>query len=576
MSVHEAAPRAGVIQPPESKGLKAGALGLVGSVVVGMASTAPAYSLAATLGFIVAGGAGLKAPAIMLLAFVPMYFIAVAYKELNEAEPDCGTTFTWATRAFGPIVGWMGGWGIIIADIIVMANLAQIAGSYSFTLANELGIHNTLDQSTFWSTVAGLLWIAIMTYICYRGIEVSARLQYALLSIEVVTLVIFAVVALYKVYAGISPTGSVHPSLSWLWPSGMSMSVIASTVLLGVFIYWGWDTAVATNEEADDPGRTPGRAAVISTVLLLVTYILVSVATVAFAGTGDKGIGLGNANNAADVFTAIGPTLYGTSTLGHIGLALLAVSILTSASASTQTTILPTARTALSMAAYKAIPTRFARIHPRYLTPTWSTIGMGIVSAAFYLLMTWVSPSILSALIGAIGLQIAFYYGLTGIACAWFYRHSLTDSARHLVMRGLIPLVGGVFLFVMFVYALKTYWDPAYLTDADGKNVTIAGIGAVAVVGVVSLLAGFIFLAWQRAVAPAFFLGETLPVRSHADLVLAGQVAPAAGQVRLPDTREATVIAPDLSNLPPGASAVDPATGTVLRHDDRPGHTTEP
>ncbi len=109
------------------KGLKAGSLGLVSSVVVGMASTAPAYSLAASLGIVVAT-ADIKAPAIMLLAFVPMYFIAVAYKELNQAEPDCGTTFTWASRAFGPVVGWMGGWGIIAADIIVMANLAQIAG----------------------------------------------------------------------------------------------------------------------------------------------------------------------------------------------------------------------------------------------------------------------------------------------------------------------------------------------------------------------------------------------------------------------------------------------------------------
>ena len=356
------------------KGLKPGALGLVGSVVVGMASTAPAYSLAATLGFVVAGGAGMKAPAIMLLAFIPMYFIAVAYKELNEAEPDCGTTFTWATRAFGPVVGWMGGWGIIVADIIVMANLAQIAGAYSFTLARELGLDNTLDQSTFWSTVAGLIWIVVMTYICYRGIEVSARLQYGLLGIEIVTLVIFVAVALYKVYAGDAPEGSVRPALSWLWPSGMSMSVIASTVLLAVFIYWGWDTAVATNEETDDPGRTPGRAAVISTLLLLLTYVLVSVATVAFAGTGTEGIGLGNEDNAADVFGAIGPTLYGDSTLGHIGLALLAISILTSASASTQTTILPTARTALSMAAYKALPERFARIHPQFLTDRKSVV----------------------------------------------------------------------------------------------------------------------------------------------------------------------------------------------------------
>lgn len=79
-------------------------------------------------------------------------------------------------------------------------------------------------------------------------------------------------------------------------------------------------------------------------------------ATVAFAGVGTSGVGLGNADNASDVFSAIGPALFGTSPLGHIALMLLAASILTSASASTQTTILPTARTALSMAAHKAIP----------------------------------------------------------------------------------------------------------------------------------------------------------------------------------------------------------------------------
>ena len=126
-----------------SKGLKGGALGLVSSVVVGVASTAPAYSLAASLGFIVVGGtvfAGVKAPGIVLLAFIPMYLIAVAYQELNKAEPDCGTTFTWATRAFGPVTGWMGGWGIIIADVIVMSNLAQIAGAYSFTFVGGFGL----------------------------------------------------------------------------------------------------------------------------------------------------------------------------------------------------------------------------------------------------------------------------------------------------------------------------------------------------------------------------------------------------------------------------------------------------
>ena len=554
------------------KGLKAGSLGLLGSVVVGMASTAPAYSLAASLGFIVASGgailAGVKAPAIMLLAFIPMYFIAVAYKELNEAEPDCGTTFTWATRAFGPVVGWMGGWGIIAADIIVMANLAQIAGAYSFTLADDIGLHNDLASSTFWSTVAGIIWIVVMTYICYRGIEVSARLQYALLSIEVVTLVMVAVVALVKVYSHSATKASLTPSLSWLWPGGLSFGgVIAPAVLTAAFIYWGWDTAVATNEEAADPGSTPGRAAVISTVLLLVTYVLVTIAVVAFAGVGTDGIGLGSAANAEDVFTAIGPALFGDSVLGHVGLGLLTVSILTSASASTQTTILPTARTTLSMAVYRAVPVKFARIHPKYLTPTWSTVGMGIASIGFYLLITVISKSLLAALIGSIGLQIAFYYGLTGIACAWFYRRTLTSSLRHFVMRGLIPLVGGIFLFAMFVYAMVNYAAPDWLTDDDDNNVTIFGIGAVAVVGVLALLVGFVLIVLQWWRAPAFFRGETLPRRS-ADLLLAGTEEEGLPSTLPGSGDQATVIAQDLSNLPLGQYAVDPETGRRYRRDN--------
>ncbi|HMZ13104.1 MAG TPA: APC family permease, partial [Mycobacterium sp.] len=398
----------------ESKGLKGGALGLLSSVVVGMASTAPAYSLAATLGLIVASGgallAGVKAPAIILLSFIPMYMIAVAYQELNKAEPDCGTTFTWASRAFGPLVGWMGGWGIIAADVIVMANLAQIAGSYSFTFVGGLGWTSVADlaSSTLWSTVAGVIWIIVMTYICYRGIEVSARIQYGLLAIELVVLVVFSIIALFKVYTRTAESYSLMPSISWFWPAGLDFStVIAPAVLTAIFIYWGWDTAVACNEESDDPGTTPGRAAVISTFLLLATYALVSVAAIAFAGTGTEGIGLGNEENAADAFAAIGPDLFGDSLLGKIGLMLLAASILTSASASTQTTILPTARTTLSMGVYKALPESFAKIHRNYLTPTTSTIMMGLVSILFYVLFTLVSPNLLSALIGSVGLMIA-------------------------------------------------------------------------------------------------------------------------------------------------------------------------
>jgi amino acid transporter len=480
------------------KGLKGGALGLVASIVVGMASTAPAYSLAASLGFVVATGTGsgivgVKAPAIMLLAFIPMYFIAVAYAELNKAEPDCGTTFTWAARAFGSRAGWLGGWGIIAADVIVMANLAQIAGSYSFSLVNA----DSLAASSFWNTEAGVIWIIIMTYICYRGVEVSARLQYGLLGIELTVLVIFSIYALVKVYSGNAPAGSHDPSLSWLVPTGLSSNAIVTATLIAVFIYWGWDTAVACNEESDDPGRTAGRAAVISTVLLLTTYAIVSIATVAFAGVGTKGIGLGNEDNSDDVFNALGATVFGNGFFGTLMEGLLIISVLTSASASTQTTILPTARTTLSMGAYRAIPRRFANIHPRYLTPSTSTIWMGGVSIAFYVPLTIVSQNILADSIAAVGLMIAFYYGLTGFACVWYYRKTLTKTPRDFVMRGVIPLLGGLILLGAFLMAAQLH------AGKDYGETTLFGIGAVFVLGIGTLLLGVVLMEIWNAMAPA-------------------------------------------------------------------------
>jgi len=541
------------------KGLKTGALGLLSSVVVGMASTAPAYSLAASLGFVVATAngddiVGVKAPAIMLLAFVPMFLIAVAYQELNKAEPDCGTTFTWAARAFGPRVGWMGGWGIIAADVIVMANLAAIAGSYSYRLVGADG----LADSTFWSMVAGVVWIVIMTYICYVGIEVSAYLQYFLLSVELIVLVAFSAYALVKVYAGDAPEGSAKPSLGWLVPTDLSLSALSTATLIAVFIYWGWDTAVAINEETANPETTPGRAAIISTLLLLATYAIVSIATVAFAGVGTEGIGLGNEDNSDDVFNALGSTVFGNSGFGKLMVLLLIISVLTSASASTQTTILPTARTALSMGAYRAIPSRFARIHPRHLTPTDATVWMGLVSIAFYVGMTFLSENILADSIAAVGLMIAFYYGLTGFACAWYYRKSLSESTRTLVMRGILPLLGGIMLLGAFVSASIQYADPEY------GYTKVLGIGGVFVLGIGTLLLGVVLMAVYNGIAPAFFRGETLAAMPAGDLVLA-PTEPSVEYAGLPDSGlPSIVIAPDLSNLPPGEDVVDLETGVEL------------
>lgn len=494
------------------KGLKPGALGLMSSTVIALASVAPAYSLAATLGFVVIA-VGLQAPAIMILAFVPMYCVAVGYRELNQAEPDAGTTFTWATRAFGPRTGWMGGWAIVVADVVVMANLAAIAGSYFFLLFDAKGVAGQV----FWPTVVGVAWIVLMTWICYIGIEISARVQYFLFGIEVVVLAIFSCVALIKVYAGHGVAGaSIHPSLSWFNPFNIhDTGSLATGLLLAVFIYWGFDTAVSVNEETKDSRHTPGRAAVMATLILLAIYVLVTTATQAFAGVGTTGLGLGNSDNANDVFSVLGRAVFGNSAIGTVATHLLVLMVLSSAAASTLTTILPTARTTLSMAVHQAIPAQFARISPRFMTPTWSTIGMGVASIVFYVGLTAVSGNVLADTIASIGLLIAFYYGMTGFAAPVLYRHSLTSSVRAFVQRGVLPFLGGLILLGAFVQASYNYWQVG--PDADSTTSWMMpfwphwDIGGIFLTGIGSLLLGLVVMAVTRFVLPAFFRGETLP-----------------------------------------------------------------
>ncbi|MFD5817492.1 APC family permease [Streptomyces sp. NPDC127038] len=494
------------------KGLKGGALGLFSSTVIGLASTAPAYSLAATLGVIV-GIVGFQSPIVVIMAFIPMFLIAYGYKELNRADPDCGTTFTWAARAFGPRTGWLGGWGIVAADIIVMANLAQIAGAYGFQLIGADG----LAQNTFWVTFVGVLWIALMTLICYIGIELSANLQKALLTIEIVVLFLLAITALVKVYGGTAPGSSSEISWSWFNPFEInSFDDLTKSILAGVFIYWGWDTAVSVNEETVDRDRTPGRAAVISTVILLLVYVLVTTSAQAFAGVGDKGVGLANPDNSGDVLSSLGAEVFGTGGWGTVATKLLIVMVLTSAAASTQTTILPTARTTLSMAAFKAIPQRFARIHPRFLTPTWSTVGMGLASIVFYVILTRVSENVLADSIGSVGLMIAFYYGLTGFACVWYYRKVLTRSPRDLWTRGIMPGLGGLMLLYFFVnacivYAAADYGSTSWTLPFPPHR----QLGGVFVTGVGALLLGAVLMFAYSAFRPSYFHKETIPVSSH-------------------------------------------------------------
>ena len=485
------------------KGLQKDALGLTSSIVIGLASTAPAYSLTVTLGFVVAE-VGSQAPAIMMLAFIPNACIAVACHQLNRMWPDCGSSFVWVRRAFGPLTGWIAAWAMLATDIIVMATFAQVAAVYAFRLVGA----DALAESDAWQMVGGTAWIAVLTWISLRKIQVSMRAQWVWLVLEITILLALAVVALVRVHAGGAAPGAIPFSWRWFDPFVLDAAATSRGVLIALFIYWGWDTVLSINEETRRCERTPGRAGILSTVLLLTLYFIVTFAMQAFAGVGSTGIGLGNPNLREDVLAVMGDAIFGGGVAGRV----LVLCTLTSAIASAQTTLLPAARLALSMACFGALPKFFAQLHPRDASPANATLVMGLLSALLFLGLSIAGADVLADTVEAISLLIALYYALTGFACVWLFRKSLRHSIRDLCLKGLVPLAGSSMLTIALVVRLP------WLIDPTAHKTSWAGIGGPLWIDAAALITGVAVMGWRYAVAPGFFRGtvdRALQIRSE-------------------------------------------------------------
>lgn len=487
-SGHGVAPAIGVASGSvANKVLKSNAIGYVSNIVIGVASTAPAYSIAATLGFIVADpGIATHAPGVLLAAFVPMLLISLAYRYLNKADPDAGTTFAWTTRAFGPGTGWLNGWAIFLSDVLVMASLGYVAAIYTFKLFDW----HWAESHAGAGLVGCVLWILLMTWICHRGIELSARIQQLLLSFELVMLAIFSIVAIVAVYTG-SPAHSIQPEASWFNPFALPFHDLVVALLLAIFIYWGWDSGVSVNEESEDANDGPGRAAVVSTLLLVAIYLLVSAGGQAYHGTAF----VANEEHATDILNALGKGV-----LGAVGVKFLIVAVLTSASASTQTTILPTARTTLSMAHWGAIPAAIGRIHPRFRTPTISTWGFGLISMAVAVPLILTSETVLELAVVALGIPVCFYYGSTGFASAFYYRREIFTSVRKFLLVGLGPFIGGLMMFGIGIYAIVYY---SHAANSEGK--IYAGLTLPLWFGAIGMVLGFGLMLLSRPYFRPYF-----------------------------------------------------------------------
>ncbi|PSR35139.1 MAG: amino acid permease, partial [Sulfobacillus benefaciens] len=409
--------------------LDANVLGRFDSMIMAIAGSAPAYSIAASTATLVAA-VGLAGPAALLWCGIPMFGIAWAFSYLGRTQANAGASYAWVGRSLHPFFGYLAGWALVVSATLFMVAGSLPAGSVTLALFNAQWANNV-----GWVTIVGSLWFLLMAIMVMIGIRITARVQWMMSSVEIAILVVFAVLAI------VHAVGHAVVPFSWSW-WGLSrfhgLAGFAAGGLVAAFYYWGWDVSANLNEETQNARQTPGWGGLWGVVVIFLLFQIFTVAT--NLSLPAKVI---NANSA-DVLAVLGQVVW-----PGLGGKVLAIAVMLSTIATLETSLIQVTRSLFAMGRDHTLPRAFGQVHPVWRTPWIASIVVGLVSLVLFVLSNFVGSvsAVMSDAINAIGLQIAIYYGLAGVSVVVAYRSIVLKSWGNALFIGLWPLIGAVFMF---------------------------------------------------------------------------------------------------------------------------------
>ncbi|MEO6826906.1 MAG: APC family permease [Microbacteriaceae bacterium] len=441
-------------EPNEHK-LQANGISAAGSVVMAVAGSAPAYSIAATTAVLV-GAAGLASPAALLWCAIPMLGIAFAFAFLGRADVNAGAAYSWVGRALHPTLGFLCGWALVVSATIFMVAGALPAGSMTVALFSPKDAGNVPLV-----TAIGAVWFLIMAACVLVGVRITARAQWIMSTIEIAILAVFAVVAISHAMGG----HSAGAAFSWDWFGFSHFSGVDAFVgaaLIAAFYYWGWDVSSNLNEETHNGHKNAGTGGLIGVgiVFLLFEVFTVAVQVILPAKTIEA--------NGGNILGILGDVIW-----PGIGGKILIVAVMLSTIATLETTLIQVTRSLFAMGRDHTLPAAFGKSHAKWRTPAFATLVVTGVSLVLFIGSNFLGSvgEILGDAISSIGLQIAFYYCLAGVAVVVAYRRVIFKSVKNFIFIGLWPALGALFMLWIFIVSIPSL----------GPVVDVIGLGALAI-----------------------------------------------------------------------------------------------
>lgn len=458
--------------------LAAGVLGTFESVIMGIAGTAPAYSVGATAAVIVAATGVLSVGSLFYCGLV-MFGLMYAFIHLNKMDANAGATYAWASQIFGQTWGFFAGWSLIVAALLFMVSATIPAASSTLAL-----IAPSLVENTTWIAIVAAIWLTLVTAVVTRGIRHASTAQIAFSIMEVAIIIALVVGAFYQYWG--KPLHA--PSISWLSLFAFTPETFAAGALSAIFFYWGWDVTLNLSEETKKGTPAPaGKAAFWSMVNLILIYMILMIMLLIVLS--DDEIQAGGANVLLAVSTKLFPEPWNY---------IAVVATMLSTVGTIETTMLQYTRSMFAMARDNLFHKRYAKVHPEWETPYIANLSIWAIGVALIFGSSFMPSvsSILETSIASIGFQICFYLSIAGFACAWYYRRKFEDGIWNGLTHIVFPALAALFVVLVGVYSAYTI----QFAEADPENpaIMVMGINLVVFIGIGAIALGFIPLLWAK------------------------------------------------------------------------------
>jgi amino acid transporter len=429
---------------PEKSGLAGNALGTFESLIMGIAGTAPAYSIAATTTIIVSAVGVLSVASIFYCGLV-MFGIMLAFIHLSKITPNAGAAYAWVGHVFGAKWGFFAGWGLLVASIFFMVSATMPAATSTLVLIGEFFHKPGLEESPVWASLTAAVWLTLVTIVVTKGIKHASYTQILLTGLEL-TVVFTLIVAAFYQYGG---KPAHPPSYHWFSPFAFTPQKFATGALTALFFYWGWDVTMNLTEETRRGSPDPASKGAFWAMVNLILFFCIMMIVVLIVLSDDE-----IKNAKTNVLYAIAEKLF-PKPWSYLAV----LSTLLSTVGTIETQILQFSRSMFAMARDKMLHPRYAKIHPEWQTPWVATfviwfLGMLLLFSSSFMETV---DKIMDRSVNAINFQICFYMSLAGFACAWHYRKELKGGAYNAFSYVLWPLFAALFMVFIAIYCIPTF-----------------------------------------------------------------------------------------------------------------------